>query len=204
MEPHNEYHCSNCKWIRRSENRAFFIKRQEKKEGKSKNHHDYIQSIIKQWSEVSLNNKPKKIPFLKNLYFDIFESIKEKDLYSEASSHISSTKNTDYINCYNSYKKLEHLQNNNNRIINNYINKLKEKISTINPDNLINYIIVQFLNMKLHNSENIDSEIKGIKENHPDVIIRNYEESEDKDFEDLSPEYIYKLSHQEKDIFDSL
>ena len=117
MESHNEYHCSNCKWVRRSENRAFFINRQEKKEGKSKNHHDYIQSVIKEWSELILDNRQKKIPFLNNLYFNIFDIIKDMDLYSEIKSHISSAKDIDYKKCYDSYKKLEQFQTNNNEII---------------------------------------------------------------------------------------
>ena len=203
MESHNEYHCSNCKWIRRSENRAFFIKRQEKKEGKSKNHHDYVQKVIKEWSELQITNKLDKNPFFENLCIDIFDIINKIDSYNEASSHIKSAKDTDYKNCYNNYKTLEQLQISNNEIIKNYIKKLEEKISeitnnnkNIDINNLINYIIGQFLNKNLHNNQNIDSEIVRLKENHPDVIIKNYEETDDIDNPGI--ENSYKLSSQEK------
>lgn len=205
MESSNERCNSSSEWIRRSENRAFFIKRHEKKEGKSKLHHDYIQDILKKWSDLQISNKHDKNPYFKNLYFDIFYIIKEIDYYSETSSHISSGKNIDYEKCNNSYKKLEQLQNNNNELIEIYIKKLEDKISVItnnnniDTNNLISYIIGQFLNKNLHNSQIIDSEIERIKENHPDVIIYTYE-----DIENPKPELSYKLSPNERDTFDNL
>ena len=92
MECSNECCNSSSKWIRRSENRAFFISRHEKKEGKRKNHHDYVQKIIREWSELKITNKLNKKQFFENLYNDIFGVIKKIDIYSEARSHLSSAK----------------------------------------------------------------------------------------------------------------
>jgi hypothetical protein len=178
LESHNEYHCSNCKWVRRSENRAFFIKRQERKESKSEAHQNNIKEVFIKWSDLHIYQSQKKNPFYTNLYSDIFDTIKSIDINNEAYSHLNSAKDIDYKNTYNNYAKLEQLQKNNNRIIENLVNKLKEKIVINNSDNIIDYIFGQFLYYNLHNISDINSKIEQIKKYHPDVVFHNPEETD--------------------------
>lgn len=77
------------------------------------------------------------------------------------------------------------------------MNNLKEKISIEDSDNLIGYIIGQFIGKNLHNRSDINTQINHIKERHPDMIFYSQNES--------SFETSCKLfSNEEKNMFNQL
>jgi hypothetical protein len=80
------------------------------------------------------------------------------------------------------------------------VNNLKEKISIIESDNLISYIIGQFIGHNLHNRSDINSQINNIKERHPDIIFYNPNEPDTSSFENSCKLF----SNEEKNIFNQL
>jgi len=80
------------------------------------------------------------------------------------------------------------------------VNKLKETISITDSDNLIGYIIGQFIGHNLHNRSDMNSLINHIKERHPDIIFYSSNETDTNGFENSCKLF----SKEEKQLFNQL